>query len=1556
MHNTINQDTSDHCQRRLNELLTYVSHLAKRGVKPVFSTQHYKQLHYAEHELKGHAGIVFDVESDDGQTVWLEVQRLKRFSPPSLPEACLPWVTVNNDPLTVPVVHERRSAILDAVEVEELLAEGQLSLAHISKPEDADDQAQGLSHVTLLLENFPALKVDVERYIEKQWQAWSKAEAPRRETIAIYDALFSLRQLFDAQGEEQDLELVWGVGLSRWECSNPDVDTKSRIDYPLIEKLVEIDIDQQTGTLRIRPRQVELEFACTPYIALKVAGVDSWLNFAKQHISSLPEELIFSPFVAESYEAILRQAANLFSESGCYWPDINPNRDDRQAPDSDSTLKVTDSWVLYARPRSQTSFIADVERFSDDLKAKGDTVVSSPAKRLVSELSNKRPSLISKAANAFLTQQQTAHASNVNLKDDTEFFFPKPFNDAQLKIIQRLKYTDGLVVQGPPGTGKTHTIANIICHYLATGRSVLVTSKGDAALSVVREQIPEAIRDLSISLLSSDNDGLKQLEGAVSLLASIVDSHDATRLKRDIKSLEVHVQQLRKDIKLLDQELQAWGEKQLEPIAPYLLAESTLPQSALSPSEPVTLTAMDLAQKVIAEQSQHQWFPDSLGIEPDFEPNFSEHDIKELAAARHSLGQQLIYLDVKLPSLQQLPTLDTLGSVHHALVEHKRLFIDDRQQNLPLLKSTEQSVLDQAESILPALQPYLDFLTRLAETPWLRDYYHHVLSPEDTAQHFRLLDDLVPELNELADLREPFISQPVVCPQAHSRDSLDQALRKLAAGQKAFGFMEFGKKETKLLLEQIQVSGDSPSTVDQWQHVIHYLSFQDKAKRFAVRWNSVADELGIPIITSAYAKNYREFGSYKLLLQECQEKALKVWPSLLATMDTVFLKLGVAPSLALDALTLHNAQQRIHLALKQQELLKQRVVLDDALKRLQTGTSPICDQMSRLLSDKVGHIDSHFDSVASAWAQYLQELQGLHDQQALFDTVTRVTQDIEQAGAKKWAQALRCVPTENESHLTPEHWLASWRWQQQRAYLRSIDGRKQVQALTAKRERLDQDLKQVYSDLVQKKTYLGLFSNMSERVQGALQRFVSAVSKLGKGTGKRAARHRREALNAMQACYEGVPCWIMPTWRVSEVLPSEFGSFDLVIIDEASQSDISALPAMLRARKLLVVGDDKQVSPGTGFISENEILQLQHNFLRDQPFKELLLPGSSLYDLASSLFPGQRVMLTEHFRCVEAIIKFSEQFYSEPLVPLRLPKQSERLDPPLIDIFVPQGIRNKKDLNLQEMDAIVREIKHICANPDMKGRSIGVISLIGSKQAQAIQERLLVELGEDLYQSFHIACGDSATFQGKERDIMFLSLVVGAGQGTPLTKREYEQRFNVALSRARDRMYLVRSVQTKDLGKENDLRLKVLRHFENPLQVEHLTHIEPSQVCESKLEREVYEHLLNKGYRVIPKVKIGAYTIDLVVEGEHDRRLAIELDGDRYYPPEQWAEDLSQQRTMERVGWFFWRCWGASYLIDPEHCLKDLENVLQGMGIQPLGDHTLASERCVEYREFLLKA
>ena len=89
-----------------------------------------------------------------------------------------------------------------------------------------------------------------------------------------------------------------------------------------------------------------------------------------------------------------------------------------------------------------------------------------------------------------------------------------------------------------PGTGKTHTIANVISHYLANGKRVLVTSMKDPALAVLRDQLPDDIRPLAISLLSTELDGMKQFEHAIHKIASEVQSIDRTATARQMSNLK----------------------------------------------------------------------------------------------------------------------------------------------------------------------------------------------------------------------------------------------------------------------------------------------------------------------------------------------------------------------------------------------------------------------------------------------------------------------------------------------------------------------------------------------------------------------------------------------------------------------------------------------------------------------------------------------------------------------------------------------------------------------------------------------------------------------------------------------------------------------------------------------------------------------------------------------------------------------------------------------------------------------------------------------------------
>ncbi len=163
-------------------------------------------------------------------------------------------------------------------------------------------------------------------------------------------------------------------------------------------------------------------------------------------------------------------------------------------------------------------------------------------------------------------------------------------------------------------------------------------------------------------------------------------------------------------------------------------------------------------------------------------------------------------------------------------------------------------------------------------------------------------------------------------------------------------------------------------------------------------------------------------------------------------------------------------------------------------------------------------------------------------------------------------------------------------------------------------------------------------------------------------------------------------------------------------------------------------------------------------------------------------------------------------------------------------------------------------------------------------------------------------------------------------------------------------MYLVRSVTLSDLS-SSDIRVGLLQHFCPPNKV----NVDEAQSlvahCESPFEREVYSALFDRGYRVVPQAKAGAFRIDMVVEGENDARLAIECDGDQFHGPDQWAADMNRQRVLERAGWTFWRCFASTWTLEKDAVLNELTARLDSMGIAPLGT-LMALPSLVEYREW----
>ena len=1460
-------------------LLTYIEQVEKLKYKPAFTVPTEFFVVY-QHELKGLPELQFNIQGE-ASDVWLRIPRLHDIAPPQPDEKLDGWITLPKTPAKTP---ELRTEIK--------IREG-----------------------SELLQNHPEVTALFDWYVENQWQPWAAAEAPRRKTIKRYNDLFSLQQTISTEGSETQIELVWGLGHAVWKKEG----FATILRHPLISQSCEVTLNENNFDLEIRPRDVDPRIELETYAEMEIPGVsqmDAFWKNALEHGANRP-----NPFEAATYEGVLKSAVGHLDQSGAY----EVLTDDPTPPPPGEKLKITNSWVLYARKRTGGPFLEDVKR----LKKAVEIAETLPA--VVRNFVEHGGMQIEEQGLKMFRGLSTSESQ----EEAFELYFPMAYNDEQVSIVQKLERGNGVVVQGPPGTGKTHTIANIICHYLAQGKRVLVTSRGESALSEVIGKLPERIRPLCVGLLSSESDGMKKFEHSIQTIASNVSSMNANRANAEIVSLQEKLNHLHAKISHVD--------RQVSTHAAQHMRNYTFQGHEVRPEE--------MAKRVLAQVDEHQWMDDDL---PEGERlPLNDSDISALRRARLKVGKDLPYLMCSVPPADDFPGWGDLAELHRDLGRARAIDTDLVLGAVLNLKDSTFETFEGAKSLIAFLDARLALQKKLAQTnnPFLEQITKHFGRKRADDPLVLHLMEACADVRELEARRKELVAKAVVLPaEAGMNEDFLEAVRRMRDGKSAFR-LPFGKGEARQLVASVTVLGSAPGTAQNWALVQDLLDWRAEAKKSIARWNSFAAEFDVEPQSGPLDSACKGISPLQELIEDTHELAFGYDAKVQAEIERVFGR-QVADRVrdAMDA-TLKTVTESLHAHVDKSRLAYAMGRVRELVMKLDERSGVVVDDVRRFLTESLGDDNQDESALHNAWLSLQSELSRVVSLRSALGEIGCATDLIEAAGAKKWAARLRTVAAEPDyDALTPPSWREAWNWRCAVIFLEKIDGHQKLRELFAQRKMLTTALARAYQDLVAEKTWLGVYHNSPPLIRQALQAYLNSIQAMGAGTGVRAIRHRRSARVAMLNAYRAVPCWVMPEWRICETIPPELGLFDLVVIDEASQSDIWALPALLRGKKLLVVGDHKQVSPSAVGVPEEKIKELRDRFLANQPFGAEMTPDKSIYDLARVVFAGNSVMLREHFRCVPAIIEYSNrEFYEGDIKPLRLPHANERLDPPLIDVFVKGGFR-EGDVNKAEAKAIVDEIESILVQPEMAGRSIGVVTLLGTKQAAHIHELIGRRISPVDVVARQIAVGPPSVFQGRERDIMFLSMVLGPGDRGAANRTDLQQRFNVALSRARDRMYLFHSVEQSAFPPDT-LSGAILRHFKEPFRQDARSIQVLRERCESGFEFEMFDELVKRGYRVEPQVRCGGFKIDFVVEGGQGRRLAIECDGDRFHGPGQWSDDMARQRVLERAGWTFWRCFASNWARRKDEVVKDLLQTLGDLGIEPLGSESVDNTVWVHARE-----
>lgn len=403
---------------------------------------------------------------------------------------------------------------------------------------------------------------------------------------------------------------------------------------------------------------------------------------------------------------------------------------------------------------------------------------------------------------------------------------------------------------------------------------------------------------------------------------------------------------------------------------------------------------------------------------------------------------------------------------------------------------------------------------------------------------------------------------------------------------------------------------------------------------------------------------------------------------------------------------------------------------------------------------------------------------------------------------------------------------------------------------------------------------------------------------------------------------EAFPCWCVTTYAISGSLPLKPGMFDVAIIDEASQCDIaSCFPILFRAKRAVIVGDDKQL-PHLSFLEKAK----EQSFLSQYgiPDKYQLMwrfRTNSMFDLAD-YYSMNSVMLDEHFRSLPPIIEFSNrEFYGGRM---RVMKKDVGDGKVLETVMVPDGrVDFDATRNLPEIEALVKRLYDIVVEDERKNPdnpvSIGIISPFRA-QVEQLKVSVSKVLSDHMVRKHQIEIGTAHTFQGDERDIILMSWAFAPNSfPQSLTFLQKPNLFNVAITRARYKVINFVSRDPKDLqeGLFRDY-MAYIEEYQNKQQALNNPDIDEN-IYKNKLEREIAQTLRELGHKVRAGVEIAGLSADLLV----DDKFVIEVDGveDSERPT---VSNMKKQSIIERSGFKVNRVTYREWQYSSKACLDRL--------------------------------
>ncbi len=446
------------------------------------------------------------------------------------------------------------------------------------------------------------------------------------------------------------------------------------------------------------------------------------------------------------------------------------------------------------------------------------------------------------------------------------------------------------------------------------------------------------------------------------------------------------------------------------------------------------------------------------------------------------------------------------------------------------------------------------------------------------------------------------------------------------------------------------------------------------------------------------------------------------------------------------------------------------------------------------------------------------------------------------------------------------------------------------------------------------------------------------------------------------------PIWIMTPDVVSAIIPLKENIFDKVIFDEASQLFIEkAIPSIARSKSVTICGDSKQLRPTLFLESRYDESEEEVEVDVEQ---ESALTENSLLDYATTSNKYYSSMLKYHYRCYyKELINFSNYaFYNGELIFANNIKGRENM--PIETINVNGKWDGEK--NVIEAKRVVLLVKELLVNRS-ENQTIGIVTLNVNQRDLILdcfedecrkdknfanlylkeRERYDEKTGED--ESLFVKNLESV--QGDERDIIIFSISYSKNErekiGSSLgeIQRQYgENRLNVAISRAKKKIYIIKSFMGNELSiNESNKGPSYFKKYlcyadalnendentsKNLLSVLLKKEDQTIECASLWNKEEVYSFICNKIdsslYEVRRNVDVGSFVIDFVIYNKDTNNYVLGIDcanEENFVNEGDVSNDIYKHYYLSNRGWNIKKLWITDWLLDKENCVNFLDNI-----------------------------